>query len=166
MTLAANALFPRKASGSVLTKGGIVIGSELIAQNFRSDRYFWPRPSAIDYSPLPSGGSNYGPTSRALKNMAEKQRTLFLHANGLADSIRVPADMVFSSASGLDPDISPQAALLQVERIVRAREFDGERRRKLIELVQECVEERQFGLLGQPRVNVLLLNRALDAMHE
>lgn len=148
--------FPFQAAGSLIERDGKVIGSRLIAQKFANDRYFAARPSAGDYNPLPSGGTNLGPTSKKLKEATEAAR-LKLGAGA-------PQDLIFSSASGLDPHISPEAARFQVDRIANVRGFDGEEKAALSRLVGSHIESRQLGFIGEDRVNVLELNLALDRM--
>jgi potassium-transporting ATPase KdpC subunit len=162
-TAFAQILFYHKANGSLIEKNGKVIGSELIGQKFDSTIYFWSRPSAIDYNSLPSGGSNLGPTSSKLKSLMTERRNNFALANGI-DCISVPIEMYTASASGIDPDISPNAALLQVDRIVKARKFSRLQKQKLVHLIHIYSENYQFSLLGEPRVNVLLLNLSLDSI--
>lgn len=164
MTLVANIIFPEQATGSLIKINGRIVGSKLIGQNFSSDKYFWPRPSAIGYNPLPSGGSNFGPTSDTLKKLVEMRREHFIHANHLPAGTLVPSDMLYASASGLDPDISPKAAELQIGRVARARGFDARQTKELKGLVESHIQRRQLGFLGEPRVNVLLLNVALDSL--
>jgi K+-transporting ATPase ATPase C chain len=168
----AQAVFPAQASGSLITQGGKVVGSALIGQSFASDRYFHGRLSATTapdpadssrsvpapYNAANSGGANLGPTSKALADRL-KQDTDNLKAEN--PSMPVPADLVTTSASGLDPDISPEAALFQVARVAKARSMPEARLR---DLVQSKVQSRLFGLLGEPRVNVLDLNIALDRL--
>lgn len=149
MTFFAMVAADSKRNGSIVFKNGKAVGSELIAQKFASEKYFHPRPSAGDYSAMPSGASNLGPTSKALKESAMKA------------SVR-SADMMFSSGSGLDPHISPAAAFLQMERVSKFRNFSEKEKLRLKSLIEEKIERRQFGFLGEERVNVLLLNLELD----
>jgi potassium-transporting ATPase KdpC subunit len=137
----AHAAFPRQANGD----------AKLLAQKFAGEKYFWPRPSAGNYATVPSGASNLGPTSAALQSNVAAHVAM-LGANA-------PADLRFTSGSGLDPDISPEAARFQVARVAKARELPVER---VDELVKRFVEPSQLGFLGEPRVNVLKLNLALD----
>jgi len=164
VTAAAQAIFPAQANGSLVRVGGQVVGSALIGQANADPRYFWPRPSAIDYNPLPSGGSNQGPTSAALQQAVAARAAQLRAAHHLPASTPLPADLLFASGSGLDPDISPEAARLQIDRVAQARQFTPAQRDALAALVERSVEPPQLGLLGQPRVNVLLLNLALDGL--
>lgn len=171
MTGVAGILFPRQAAGSLIEQNGRVIGSTLIGQSFTSDRYFHGRPSATTapdpndasktvpapYNAANSGGSNLGPTNVALIDRVKTDVAALKAEN---PGVAVPADLVTTSASGLDPDISPEAAYAQVPRIAKARNMPAERARQL---VAEHVEGRTLGLFGEPRVNVLALNMALDA---
>jgi K+-transporting ATPase ATPase C chain len=150
--------FAHQAEGSLIIEKGRVLGSELIAQKFTDPRYFWPRPSAIDYDPLPSGGSNSGPTSASLRDSIMVRRSRFAAAYGTP----VPADLLCASGSGLDPHISPEAAHYQLERVASARQLDKAQRTALLSLINKCAEAPTIGILGQPRVNVLRLNLALD----
>ena len=162
ITIVAQFSFPGKANGSLIVVKGKIVGAALIEQKFKSDRYFWPRPSAIDYNPLPSGGSNLGPTSAGLQaEVTERERHL-TEAN--PESGNVPVDLLFSSGSGLDPDISPSAAIYQIGRIARARGLDFEQKKSLIALVGKHVEPPVLGIFGEPRLNVLRLNLALDSL--
>jgi K+-transporting ATPase ATPase C chain len=152
-------LFPAQANGSLIIEQGKVIGSELIAQNFTSDKYFHPRPSAAGngYDAASSGGSNLAPTSPDfLKAIEDRIATLKALDNGAL----VPVDLVTTSASGLDPDISVASAQLQSARVAQAR---NESVTRIEALVAELTEDRMFGVLGEARVNVLELNRALDS---
>ena len=159
----AQVLFPAQANGSLLVQDGRPIGSRLIGQSFTDPRYFWGRPSATaghPYNALASGGSNLGPLNPALIE-AVQARIAALKVADPANPRPIPADLVLASASGLDPHISPAAAVYQVERVARRRGLDAGR---VAALVQAHTESRWLGLLGQPRVNVLELNRALDRL--
>jgi K+-transporting ATPase ATPase C chain len=170
MTGLAQALFPHQANGSLIERNGKIIGSELIGQSFTDPKYFHGRPSATTgtdpndptktvsepYNAANSGGSNAGPTSKALVERVT------LDAKKLQDenpSALVPVDLVTTSASGLDPDITPAAALFQIPRVAKARGLSPERLRQLVE---QNIQGRTFGILGEPRVNVLQLNLSLD----
>jgi len=159
MTGIGQAFFPTQANGSLVIANGKVVGSTVVGQAFTSDRYFQTRPSAAGkgYDGLASSGSNLGPTSQALvdriKPDVAKQR-------GVGNAGPLPADMVTASASGLDPDISPETAMLQTARVARVRGMPVDRVRAL---VKANVESPLFGILGEPHVDVLALNRALDA---
>ncbi len=158
----AQAIFQEKANGSLIMQDNKIIGSELIGQQFDSVIYFTTRPSAVFYNPLPSGGSNFGVTSQKLKQQVEDRKQKFTEFNGLESNIEIPSEMLFASASGLDPHISVQAALLQVNRIVKARNFNETKKQKLLESIINCTEEPQLMVFGDTRVNVLLLNLEID----
>lgn len=162
MTGICQVAFPGKANGSLIVRDGQVVGSELLAQQFTGDKYFWPRPSAGSYATVPSGASNLGPTSQALQSNVTANATAFRTANKLAADAPVPADMVFTSASGLDPHISPEAARLQVARVAAARGINAD---DVKVLVEKFVEPPQWGIFGEARVNVLRLNLALDELN-
>lgn len=158
VTGVASVLFPHQASGSLILKNGQVIGSELLAQSFTSDRYFHPRPSAA--------GNGYDATSSGGSNFAQSNAKLVQRIQGDIDKLSkenpgkpVPIDLVTTSASGLDPDITPDAAFYQADRVAKARGLNADQVRQII---QQHVTSRQFGLLGEARVNVLELNIDLD----
>jgi K+-transporting ATPase ATPase C chain len=171
MTAIAGAIFPKQAQGSLIEKGGKVVGSALIGQEFKDDKYFHGRPSATSapdpadstktvsapYNAANSGGSNLGPTSKALNDRIKEDVEKLKAEN---PSAAVPIDLVTTSGSGLDPDISPEGALFQVPRVAKARNMPEDRVRQL---VTDNTEGRLVGLFGEPRVNVLALNLALDA---
>jgi len=156
----AQVTFHDKANGSLITqRDGQVVGSELLAQQFTGPKYFWPRPSADSYVSVPSGASNLGPTSGALQSNVLNNAKVFRDGNQLAADAPVPSDMVFTSGSGLDPHISPEAARLQIARVAAERKLGTD---QVSALVEKFVEPPQWGFLGEPRVNVLMLNLALD----
>ena len=172
MTGIAKVVFPSQAAGTLIEQDGKVIGSSLMGQEFTSDKYFHGRPSATTapdpkdptktvsapYNAANSGGSNLGPTSKALMDRIKTDVEALKKEN---PSAAVPTDLVTTSASGLDPDISPEAALFQVPRVAKARSMPEERLRQL---VAQQTQARVLGLLGEPHVNVLLLNMALDQL--
>jgi K+-transporting ATPase ATPase C chain len=163
MTGLAQVLFPRKANGSLVEKNGAVVGSELIGQDFKDAKYFHGRPSAAGngYDGLSSSGSNLGPTSKALMDRVDGDVARERKSTGRSDA--APGDLVTASGSGLDPHISVAAALWQAPAVLKARQ--GLDARALRTLIDANVEGRTFGILGEPRVNVLKLNLALDALH-
>lgn len=156
----AHLLFPHQAEGSLLVENGRVVGSTLIGQEFTGPGFFHGRPSATTppYNGAASGASNLGPLDPRLRQQVAERAAAVRRENGLAPDAPVPADLVTASGSGLDPDISPEAALLQVPRVARARHLPEAQVRKVVE---EHVVGPQFGFLGEPRVNVLELNLAL-----
>jgi potassium-transporting ATPase KdpC subunit len=157
-------LYPVQAYGSLIHQGPYIRGSALLAQKFTDSKYFWPRPSSTDYATIPSGASHLGPTSTALKTALQDRLSKLRLTHTISAEKSVPADLIFASASGLDPHISPEAALFQVHRVAQARHFTAEQEQRCQKLVQQSVESPQFGFLGQARVNVLLLNLELDAL--
>ncbi len=159
----AQLMFPHQANGSLILRDGKPIGSALIGQPFTDPKYFWGRPSATTpqpYNGTASGGSNLGPTNPALTD-AVKARIAALRAADPGNDARVPVDLVTASGSGLDPEISPAAALYQVDRVARVRGLPPAEVRALVD---RYTQGRQFGVLGGPRVNVLELNHALDKL--
>jgi potassium-transporting ATPase KdpC subunit len=162
MTGLVQLIFPAKANGSLVMKNGKILGSELIGQKFDSSIYFWSRPSAIGYNPIPSGASNYGPTSDTLKKQVTERRISFAAKNSMTDITIIPKEMIFASGSGLDPHISPKAAMLQLARVASARNFDETKKQQIQQLIQNMTEKPQFSLFGEPRINVFELNLALD----
>jgi potassium-transporting ATPase KdpC subunit len=169
MTIAFQTMFPKQAQGSLVMRDGKVVGSVLIAQQFQGAKYFWPRPSAGNsspvlgapnaYSTVPSGASNLGPTSSTLQSNVQGFAKALRDASKLPADAPVPADLVTTSASGVDPEISPEAARFQVSRVAAARSMPVD---QVSALVDKFVQPRQWGFIGEPRVNVLLLNLALD----
>jgi K+-transporting ATPase ATPase C chain len=154
--------FHDKAEGSLVKKNGIIIGSELIGQQFDSAIYFHSRPSAVDYQVYPSGASNLSWTDKRLKEMVTLRKEAFLKENLLNDTAVIPTEMLFASASGIDPQISPKAALLQVGRIAMLRNFNEAQKQNLELLVTKMTEKPQYALFGEERINVFLLNLELD----
>jgi K+-transporting ATPase ATPase C chain len=162
VTAVAQAAFPDKANGSLIEQGGQVVGSRLIGQSFDDPMYFWSRPSVTaqePYNAAASGASNLGPTNPALIE-AVKARVEALKASDPGNKTLIPVDLVTASGSGLDPHISPSAAMRQVPRVARSR---GQSEDAVSELVLRFTEQRQLGVLGEPRVNVLELNLALTS---
>jgi K+-transporting ATPase ATPase C chain len=147
VTLVGQTLWPHEANGSIIKQKDVIIGSELLAQKTESPGLFWPRPSASDYGAVPSGASNLGPTSEALMAtiVARKEKGLI-------------AEMLFASGSGLDPHISPDAAISQLPRIVQARNMDDNQKQEIVRILNDSVEKRDLGFLGDERINVLRLN--------
>lgn len=154
------ALFPDAANGSVIERDGKVIGSALVAQPFVGDRYFQPRPSAAGYNTMALAGSNQARTNPNLRKRLEETRAAVAQREGV-DPSAVPGDLITQSGGGIDPHVSPEGAAIQIERVARAR---GLGRDVVERLVADHTEGRQLGVLGQPRVNVLNLNLALDAL--
>lgn len=149
ITIVGKVLFSNQASGSlVINDHGQIVGSKLIAQDFKSEKYFYPRPSAVDYNPMSSGATNLGPTSKDLLVKVEERK-----AKGAKE------DLLFASGSGLDPEISPTGAFSQVARVAQAR---GVSEKEIRDIVASTIDHRQFGFLGEKRVNVLMLNLKLD----
>lgn len=145
ITAVAKLIAPHASKGGLIEHNGALVGAELIAQKFKDPKYFWPRPSFIDYKPLPSGGSNYALTNALLKKAVDERKTIFPEA---------PNELLFASGSGIDPHISLNAAISQVDRIVKARNFNEERKDRIHHLIQK---NKSYSY-----VNVLMLNIALD----
>jgi K+-transporting ATPase ATPase C chain len=168
VTAIAQLFFPVQANGSLVSADGVTVGSSLIGQATDDPHYFWSRPSAVDTmlgSSLDalgsSGATNFSSTNAALAQIVAEREAVFRAANNLPEDVAVPVEMLFTSGSGLDPHISPEAARLQAERVAEARGLSIETVKALVEA---HIETPVLGFLGQPRVNVLLLNLALDAL--
>ncbi|MGB7979230.1 MAG: potassium-transporting ATPase subunit KdpC [Candidatus Nanopelagicales bacterium] len=160
LVFALGRLMPARTDGALLSVDGTVVGSSLLAQGFDTPEYFWPRPSVGGYDPLATGGSNLGPNNADLTQVIEERRAAVATANGVTADL-VPADAVTASASGLDPQISPEYAALQVARVAQARGLAPD---VVSALVSEHTQGRVLGFLGEPGVNVLEVNAALDAL--
>lgn len=161
ITAVSQICFYHQANGSLIRRDHEIVGSVLLAQRFQDPRYFWSRPSAGNYATVPSGASNLGPTSAVLQTNVTTNVPSLLAAHQKPVHTPVPSDLVFTSGSGLDPHISPEAARFQVARVAAARHLSG---KDLESLVEQFTEPSQWGFLGEPRVNVLLLNVALDQL--
>jgi potassium-transporting ATPase KdpC subunit len=166
VTCIAQAAFHEKANGSLIVFDNRTVGSRLIGQQFDSAVYFSSRPSAVSYNPLPSGGSNYGLSNARLRDLVEERRRKFISLNQPDSSAIVPSEMLFASASGIDPHISQNAALLQVDRIAKARKLNTSEKQSLVNLVVSLTADPQFSILGEKRVNVLMLNLELDRQNQ
>ncbi len=163
ITLIAQLTMKQTSDGGFLSESGRVVGATLIGQGFVADQYFWPRPSATDYSPLPSGGSNLSVTSTALKQVVEMRKQRLLSSDPTIDLQTIPNELLYASGSGIDPHISPQGALFQINRVVKARGWDEQKgRERLIQLIIANTEQNSLFFLKQPCVNVLKLNMALQ----
>lgn len=160
ITAIAQLTMKQKADGHFITVEDKVVGAKLIAQKFESEKYFWPRPSAVDYNPMPSGGSNLGPTSAALKKAVDERREKILQFHHV-DKDAIPAELLYASGSGLDPHISLKAAYFQLERVAKAR---GLEQKEIKDLVDHLATKPTFGFIGETYVNVLMLNKALDEL--
>lgn len=160
----AEIFFPGKINGSIIYKNNMPAGSSLIGQKFDSAIYFSSRPSATDYNALPSGGSNLGATSSKLKGEVRMRANQFLQSNHLPDSTNIPDEMIFASASGLDPHISFRSALLQLNRVAASRNYNERQKKELLNLINTHLELPLFNVLGEPVINVLLLNLDVDTI--
>ncbi|MGJ4754430.1 potassium-transporting ATPase subunit KdpC [Leptospira kmetyi] len=156
----AERLFPSRSNGSLIRIGEKIVGSEWIAQKFTKNEYIWSRPSASDYSALPSGASNLSATSASLKNKVEERKKFLLAAHPNRTS--VPPDLLFASGSGLDPHLSLDAVLFQMDRVAAARKLTPEQVLRFKKIVEESIEKPSFGYIGENRINVLRLNLKLD----
>lgn len=158
ITAIAQLTMKQRADGDFLSSKDKIIGATLIAQKFEGDKYFWGRPSAIDYNPLPSGGSNLGPTSAALKKAVEERQEKILKAHHV-DKNQIPSELLFASGSGLDPHINISSAYFQIERIAKSRGIESS---EIKNLIDKMTITRRWGFLGETYINVLMLNKALD----
>jgi len=163
VTGAGQTLFRDKAGGQVLSRDGQPVASAIIAQKIASAKYFWPRPSGADYNASASSGTNLGPTSADLKKQYEERRKALMEMH--PEQGEPPQDLLFASASGLDPEISPAAATYQLNRVAKARSFNEEQAAKLKVLVEAHTYGPTLGFMGDSRVNVMELNFALDRMN-
>ena len=156
----ATTLFPKVSRGSLVTRKGVVVGSSLLAQSFDSPAYFWPRPSACGYGTMPSGASNLGPTNKTLRvQIAGRARSW--ETGTATDGFLFP-EMISTSGSGLDPHISPAAARAQLAGVAKARRWNPEQTETALQILDKFTERPLFGFIGQPRVNIFLLNLAMD----
>ena len=162
ITIIGQTVFANRANGSLIVANNKTVGSELIGQKFVGNQYFSSRPSAVDYNPIPSGGSNLSVTSKELQLRVKRNTAAFDSINQLSPSQIVPSEMIYASGSGLDPHISPEAALLQVDRICKARHLPALAEKQIENLISQSTENRQLGFLGEKRINVLKLNLELD----
>jgi potassium-transporting ATPase KdpC subunit len=161
VTAVAQAVWPYQANGSLISKEGQIVGSELIGQNFTSPGYFHGRPSAVEYDSQAAAGSNLGPSSKKLIEEVTARVEEVRKENNLPPDAQIPADLVTASASGLDPNISVESANLQISRVAKARNLPEANVRAL---VQQYIEKPQFGVMGAEKINVLKLNLALDKL--
>ena len=159
VTLAANLVFPAQSKGSLIVEGNEIKGSILIGQEFKSDRFFHGRPSCSSYDPMTSSASNLSVTSAALKAEVDKRRGEWEKTYGTGN---IPEEMLYASASALDPEISPEAALIQVERISKARGYDERQKNRLREYIKKNADPKDMAILHIPRVNVINLNLVLE----
>ncbi len=158
ITIISQVAMKEKADGGFITSNDKIVGAKLIAQKFESEKYFHGRPSAIDYNPLSSGGSNLGPTSALLKKIVDERRDIIAKSYEV-EKIKIPSELLFASGSGLDPHISVETAYFQIERVAKARNLGS---KDLKDIVEQSTLKRRFGFIGEPCINVLGLNKALD----
>lgn len=162
-----NLTMPSKAQGSIIFKDGMPVGSRLIGQKFISNDYFWGRPSATDYSTLPAGASNLGPTSAKLKKMIDQRRIKFAQTHNIQDLSSIPDELVCASASGIDPHISLSTAFFQLNRVAQTRSMtSNEMRLKIQTMIHDNIDKPIGKFFGEPHVNVLMLNLTLDEFQE
>lgn len=164
VTVVGQLLWSEKASGSWLKVNDRIVGSKWIGQKFSEPRYFWGRPSNSNYDPMDSGGSNLGPMNPELKKRIDERAAALLKADPDAKRDAIPSDLLYASGSGLDPHISLQSALFQMERVAKARTFDEEGKMKLQQMLEESARHHEVRLFSQPYVNVLEVNIALDKL--
>lgn len=165
MTELSQILMEDEANGSLLILNDQVRGSYLLAQKFEQDKYFWVRPSAGNYQTLPSTASNLGPTSAKLKKQVEERVSLFMRKHAIKDPALIPSSMVYASGSGLDPHIMVNSAILQLERVAKARKLDTEEgRKKILELILKAKTKNSINIFGRECINVLILNQSLDEL--
>lgn len=150
--------FKQKSEGSLITIDGRVVGSKFLAQKFSSDRYFWPRPSAIDYNPLPSGGSNLAPTSALLKKHVEERAAILAQSHGITNIASIPSSLLFASGSGLDPHLPIEAVYFQIDRVAKARNMDTIEGKRQIRVLVDSLVHHQIAKY----INILMLNIELD----
>lgn len=159
----AQTLWPFQANGSIVTVNEKKVGSLLLEQSFSSPQYFWGRPSAGSFATVPSGASNAGVTNKSLIDQVKSRRQEFAQAHAITED-KVPVEMIFASGSGLDPDISLASAIVQMDRVAKARGFDESKQKRLKMLIEKSVQQPQLGFLGNERINVLNLNIQLDLL--
>lgn len=162
VTVIGQTIFYNHSNGSMIVVNNKTVGSELIGQKFAGIQYFNSRPSAINYNPMPSGASNLSVTSKELQLRVKRNIALFDSINQIPTSQSIPSEMIYASGSGLDPHISPQAALMQVNRICKSRHLPETAVKQIEDLISHSTEGRQLGFLGEKRINVLKLNLELD----
>ncbi|MFA6572036.1 MAG: potassium-transporting ATPase subunit KdpC [Bacteroidota bacterium] len=160
----AQLFYPNKSSGSMIYEKNKILGSELIGQGFTKPEFFWGRPSAIANNPMPSGGSNLSPVGKVFKEQFKARVDAIRKYHGNTGVNQIPKDLLFASASGVDPHISPDAALFQVVRIVEARHLNSVQKEQLIKIIQNSIENPDLFILGEPRVKVLKLNIKLKGL--
>ena len=164
ITAFAHVCYPVKAKGDVVLFDGKIVGAKMIGQKFTDKKYFQSRPSAIDYNPMPTGASNLSITSDSLKNLYKLRKSEFVKFNKISGGTAIPSEMLFASGSGVDPHISKESAILQVDRVVSIRKFGMDKRNELTKAIDGLTFRRVFGIAGEELINVLELNVQLDEM--